>query len=51
MFSRVDEVIDNYDQIYLATEDIDFFNAFCQRYADKLVYTDQKNMMVKWETQ
>lgn len=42
MFSEIDVVIDNYDQIYLATEDIDFFNAFRQKYADKLVFTDQK---------
>lgn len=42
MFSEIDKVIDNYDQIYLATEDIDFFHAFCQKYEDKLVYTDQK---------
>lgn len=42
MFSKIDEVIDQYDQIYLATEDIIFFNAFREKYRDKLVYTAQK---------
>lgn len=47
IIAAVKKVEARYDRIFLATEDIDIFDRFCDEFGEKLIYVEQKRYSVQ----